>query len=498
MKVRASGVLLHISSLPSGSGVGDLGPWAYRFVDFLHALGQTYWQILPLGPTSTFIGNSPYSCSSAFAGNPLFISADILMQTGVLNRGDINDFYEHDPRRADYLNATSFKDYVLKEAFERSYGELGADFRYKDFCAENASWLDDFVLFTTLKRKFNGALWAEWPQEFRDRNPDALAAYRREAAPEILYESFAQYLFFSQWRALKDYANGRGVRIIGDMPIYVTYDSADVWAHPEIFKLDERKQSYAVAGVPPDYFSETGQRWGNPVYDWDKLKEQDYAWWVHRMEHNLSMFDFVRLDHFRGFAQYWEIDAEEETAVNGDWEDGPGQDFFNVLFRKLPAVPLIAEDLGVITADVTALKDRYGFPGMKVLVFAFGADVAENFYAPHNYEKNCVVYSGTHDNNTVAGWFYDEASVEDRRRVLEYCGACDGSPPHEALIRLAMRSTANTAIFPVQDLLGYGSEHRMNTPAVAKGNWGWRMLAEEMDPSRLHFIKEMTTLYGRI
>ncbi len=498
MNVRASGVLLHVSSLPSDFGIGDLGPWAYRFVDFLSELKQSYWQILPLGPTSPAIGNSPYSCFSAFAGNPILISPEGLQEKGLVGRDDIQGAPQFDQRRVHYDAVTLYKGHLLRQAFERCKAGLGGHPSFQRFCERNRYWLDDYALFMTLKNMHDGVVWTSWPAEYRDRDPGALQAWRQEQGEAMQYERFVQFLFFQQWRELRDYCALRTVQIIGDLPIYVTFDSADVWANPRLFKLDAEKQPRYVAGVPPDYFSATGQRWGNPVYDWETIKSERFLWWIRRMESNLRLFDSIRLDHFRGFAAYWEVPAAEQTAVNGVWIEAPGEELFTALSRRFPNLPVIAEDLGYITPDVRELKQRFGFPGMKILQFGFGENIATNTDAPHTYDRNCVVYTGTHDNNTMTGWFFNEAASDDRRRFLEYIG-CDGDDRdiHLKGIRLAMASVANTAVFPMQDLLGLSAEHRMNTPSVSNGNWEWRLLREEMDPSRLGRIAEMTRFFGR-
>ena len=499
MQVRASGILLHVTSLPSAFGVGDMGPWAFRFAEYLATLQQSYWQILPLTPTSPAIGNSPYSSASAFAGNFLLISPEVLVADGYLAPEDVPPFPEHDPGRAHYEQAEQFKTSLLQKAFIRNRSGLDTNYAFLRFVEHNAFWLDDYALFATLKDRFHGAMWIEWPTEYRDRLPDALAYWRKDAAEAILYEKFVQFIFFNQWRQLKEYCNDKGVSIIGDMPIYVTLDSADVWGNHAIFKLGPERTPEYVAGVPPDYFSATGQLWGNPVYDWDALGKTGYDWWIKRMAHALGLYDIIRLDHFRAFSAYWEVPATEKTAVNGEWIDGPGTRFFTSLLRRIPTLPLIAEDLGVITADVRELKDTYGFPGMVILQFCFGQNLPDNPYAPHNHTRNSVVYTGTHDNNTVNGWFYNEASPDDQHRFLKYAGLHnhDGQA-HMIAIRLAMASVANTAIFPMQDILGLGGETRMNTPSSSNGNWMWRVRPEELDLHRAQHFFDFAKLYGRV
>lgn len=499
MNVRACGILLHISSLPSKNGIGDVGTWAYRFAEYLAQLGQAYWQILPLTPTDPALGNSPYSSPSAFAGNPVFISPEMLVDAGYLNRADVPGYYQPNPRRAQYTDAWHFRRDLLRLVFSRHCANLDRDERFRAFLAENKYWLEDYALFTVSKRRFGGAVWTDWPEEFRDRRPAALDSIRNESAADLLFEKFAQFIFFRQWKQLKAHCNGLGLSIVGDMPIYVNFDSADVWANHELFKLGPKRRPEVVAGVPPDYFSKTGQRWGNPVYDWDVLRRQDYAWWLQRIGNSLKLYDILRLDHFRGFSAYWAVPAEEETAINGEWVEGPGVHFFNALMRRFPNMPIIAEDLGMIDAEVRELKNRFDFPGMVILQFCFGSNVAENPYSPHNHPINSIVYTGTHDNNTFNGWFHNEANDDDRQRFLEYAGCLgNGSDPHLTAVRLALQSVAHTAITPMQDILGLGQEARMNTPSTSAGNWEWRLLPEELDPARAEAYHRLARIYGRL
>ena len=390
-----------------------------------------------------------------------------------------------------------FKSKILRAAHERFLGLPDYRCRFEDFVHGNAHWLDDYALFTALKEYFGGTAWNEWPREIRDRTEPALKEWTRELAARIDREKFYQFLFFRQWSALKIYCNRKNIQVIGDIPIYVSYDSSDVWANPEFFKLDGEKSPVQVAGVPPDYFSSTGQLWGNPVYNWDRLKETSYAWWVSRLEHNLKYFDTVRLDHFRGFVAYWEVPASETTAINGKWVNTPARDFFNTLLLRFPVLPIIAEDLGIITPDVKEIMQTYGFPGMKVLLFAFGDDAA-NPYMLHNHVRNCVVYTGTHDNNTTRGWFQLDATEDEKKNLIEYLGReIDESNVSWELIRLAMMSVAGTAVIPMQDFLGLGGEARMNTPSTVFGNWSWRVAEDQLSPVLAEKIAGMTGLYGR-
>ena len=498
MNRRGSGILLHISSLPSSHGIGDLGPGAYRFADFLVETRQCLWQILPLNPTSTVHGNSPYSSFSAFAGNPLFISPDLLLTEDLISVSDLDELPSFPDNKVDYEAVTRYKNKILGRAFERYSVNIGQDYEFERFCVENENWLDDYALFMALKDRFNGTAWCDWPGDLRDRCEDAIRDWSERLKEGILREKFLQYLFFKQWGLLKNYCNDRNIKIVGDLPIYVCYDSCDVWTNPCIFKLNGEKRPEFVSGVPPDYFSETGQLWGTPVYAWDFLKEDGYTWWIKRIEHNLKMFDTLRLDHFRGFVAYWEVHISEKTAINGRWVEAPVYDFFNTLLRHFPSLPFIAEDLGVITPDVREVMNFYEFPGMKLLIFAFGEDMPTNPYIPHNISKNSVVYTGTHDNNTIRGWFNGEASPEDRLRISKYTGKIpDGEGVHLDFIRYAMMSVANAAVIPIQDLLGLGEEGRMNTPSVCEGNWRWRLMHEEITHSIKKELTEMTEIYGR-
>ena len=498
MNKRGAGILLHVTSLPSPYGIGDLGPWAYRFADFLAGTKQRYWQVLPLSPTSPIYGNSPYSSVSAFAVNTLFISPDLLAAEELVSRDVAADKPNFPEECCDYDAVLAYKESVFQVAWE-TFRTTGRDHRkYQDFCVKNDNWLDTYALFTALKKKFSGKAWNEWPREARDRVPEYLEAVEKECAEDMEREKFLQYIAFTQWHALKRYCNGKGIQLLGDIPIYVSFDSADAWAHGPIFKLDEARRPFFVAGVPPDYFSATGQLWGNPVYNWDVLRQTDFEWWIKRMDHVLKLFDMVRIDHFRGLVAYWEVPAHEKTAVNGEWVAVPTNDFFDALFRRFPHLPLIAEDLGIITQDVREAMERFGFPGMKVLLFAFGEENPMHPYLPHTYERKCVVYTGTHDNNTARGWFEKEARDEDRMRLFRYLGREVG--PGEVsgeLIRLAMMSVADTVILPLQDVLGLGQEARMNRPSLAGGNWGWRVVPAQLTDSVSEGLRSVTEIYGR-
>lgn len=498
MSERKSGILLHISSLPSPFGIGDLGPGAYRFADFLAESGQRFWQVLPLSPTDPIEGNSPYSSPSAFAGNPLLISPEHLINDRFLSEDDLDSVPAFPSELVDYPAVIAYKQRLLDAAFERfSQGQDRAEF--EGFCSENGHWLEDFVLFTALKEYFSGQVWSDWQAKIRDRNADALASMRSQLARELDRHRFIQFLFFRQWHALKAYCNERGIEIIGDIPIYVSYDSADVWADSHIFKLDGNKKPTHVAGVPPDYFSSTGQLWGSPVYDWNVCRESGFKWWLRRMEHVLSLYDVVRIDHLRGLVAYWEVPAGHKTAVHGVWVETPAGEFFDTMLGRFPDFPIIAEDLGHITPDVREVMDHYGFPGMKVLLFAFGADEPEHPYLPHNYRPGFVVYTGTHDNNTARGWFENGASPSDRKRLSRYVGReVTAETVHWELLRLAMSSVAETSIAPMQDILGLGEEARMNLPGVLEGHWQWRLTEEGLKSEIAAAVHDLTHTYGRL
>lgn len=492
---RGSGILLHITSLPSAYGIGDLGPWAYRFADFLAESGQGYWQVLPVNPIDPEVG-SPYNSSSTFAGNTLLISPELMCRDGLLSERDLPkaNFPEG---RVEYQRVYSYKQKLFQMAYRR-FKENKSLPEYEIFCKENSDWVGDFALFEALNEYLDGKDWSKWAPEIRDKDPAVLQVLEKDLHDKVEMEKFLQYIFFKQWLELKAYCNEKGVEIIGDIPIYVDYKSADVWTNSEIFKLNENKLPTAVSGVPPDHFSSTGQRWGNPVYRWDVLKKNGYKWWIKRIGHNLKLFDFVRIDHFRGLVAYWEIPANEKTAVKGKWVDIDAVDFFDTLLKHFPFLPVIAEDLGIITPDVREIVTRYDFPGMKLLVFAFGEDLPTNPYAPHNHVKNCLVYTGTHDNNTIKGWFKGEATASEKKRLFQYLGRkMNEKEVHWEFVRLAMMSVANTVILPMQDVLGLGKAARMNRPATAKGNWRWRLRERELTAGLSKKLLETTRLYGR-
>lgn len=493
---RSSGILLHPTSLPGRFGIGDLGLEAYRFIDFLAESAQRLWQILPLGPTG--YGNSPYASYSAMAGNPLLISPEKLRDDGFLSDEDFEGLPEFPVEKVDFDRVIPVKMPLLRKACENFQAKATAlqQTEFAGFCSSKAYWLDDYALFMALREAREGKSWHTWEPEIAKRQPDALDRWRQQLATEILYHKYLQFEFFRQWSELKRYANMRGIEIIGDIPIYVAQDSAEVWSHPELFCLDEETgEPELMAGVPPDYFSETGQLWGNPVYDWERLQQDNFKWWVQRFEMLLDYVDIIRIDHFRGFEAYWAVKQGETTAINGEWVKAPGEEFFEVLKEKLGSLPIMAEDLGIITPEVEELRDRFEFPGMKILQFAFGGG-PDNPYLPFCYKRNSVVYTGTHDNNTTRGWF-EGISPQEKEHVLRYLGATSSDGINWDLIRLALGSVANQAIIPMQDILSLGGQAQMNFPSTAEGNWEWRYQPDALTEEVRDRLKTLTHTYGR-
>lgn len=491
---RGSGILLHPTSLPGPSGSGDFGLDAYRFVDWLVSAGQTYWQMLPLGEIGP--GNSPYMSCSAFAGSILFIDLAELASHGWLSETDLVTHPEFSSHRVDYALMQPFRVERLRRAANNFFAgpPNGMHSDYTAFCITESGWLDDYALFMTISEREDWREWDLWPEELVRREPDALASITRSNADEIGFWKFCQWCFARQWAKLKSYANRHGVHIIGDVPIFVAYQSADVWSHQRLFELDDKGRPSVVAGVPPDYFSETGQLWGNPLYRWDEHQKTGYAWWISRLRHAFQLADLVRIDHFRGFAGYWEIPADAPNAITGKWVAGPGEKLFEAFAQAFPQMPIIAEDLGVITPDVIELRDRFGLPGMRVLQFAF--DNGEgNHFLPHNYIPNTIAYTGTHDNDTTLGWW---SSVPDHVRnfALHYLGS-DGQNIHWEMMRSLSGSVANTVIFPMQDVLGLSGEHRMNFPGQPAGNWEWRFCWDQVQPGHARALAEMAVAHKR-
>jgi 4-alpha-glucanotransferase len=473
-----------------------MGTNAVRFADRLAEAHQRYWQVLPLNPTNPLNGNSPYFSSSAFAGNPLLIDLETLVETGLLARTDIESPPVFPAGRVDYDMVRRYKRPLLEKAFSR-FATLPDRSSFDHFCSRESFWLDNYALYTVLKEQYGKQAWNQWPDKYKYRDADALKDAAQKHAREILMVKFYQYCFFTQWTDFKRYCGTKSIQIIGDLPIYVSYDSADVWVYPDIFKLDTQGDPLVVSGVPPDYFSATGQLWNNPVYDWDTLRRNGYRWWIERMAALLRRFDMVRIDHFRGLVQYWEVGAGETTAINGKWCDVPTYDFFDTMTNHFSPFPVIAEDLGVITDDVREVIRHYGFPGMKVLQFAFGDD-STNPYLPHNLDRNCIVYTGTHDNNTLRGWLEEEVGAAEKKNIIRYLGKkLTGEKTGEAIIRLAMMSVADTALIPLQDYLRLDGSARMNQPARQDGNWVWRCTPEHFDRIPFESIAEMTDAYGR-
>ncbi len=503
---RSSGILLHPTSLPGRFGIGDLGAESYKFIDWLAGAAQTFWQIMPLGPTG--YGDSPYSAFSAFAGNTNLVSPERLRDIGLLTEEDLNSTPGFAAERVEYGKVIEHKRALLDKAFDNFKESNDDDLRgeYEGFQGYAAAWLEDWALFAALKDKHNGEAWHTWDAGLVNRTQDALSSAREDMKEEIERHKFYQFVFFEQWLRLKRYAYERGVRIIGDMPIFVAHNSSDVWARQNLFKLEDDGTPQAVAGVPPDAFSKTGQLWGNPLYDWDAMRAENFKWWVERVRETFKTVDVLRLDHFRGFAAYWEVPAAHETAEQGRWVDAPGRELFETLRGALGGeLSIIAEDLGTITPDVHALRDEFEFPGMRVLQFAFGGDPHDT-HLPHNYTRRSIVYTGTHDNDTVRGWF-DAHTVEDSdedaerlRREREYCLKyldSDGAEIQWDFIRAAMSSVAEVSIIPLQDVLGLGTDARMNTPASAEGNWAWRFQEGVLTDDLRDRLKAMTELYAR-
>jgi 4-alpha-glucanotransferase len=493
--MRASGILLPIASLPSKYGIGSFSKSAYDFIDRLKKSGQKYWQILPIGPTG--YGDSPYQSFSTFAGNPYFIDPDALVEDGLLTREECESYdFGDNPRYIDYEKIYLSRFRLLRKAYERN--KISTEESYLTFRKENAFWLEDYSLYMAIKNHFKGLSWSEWPEDLKLRKTETLTDYQDKLKSDIEFFCYIQFLFTKQWTRLKEYANDNGIKIIGDIPIYVAFDSADTWSHPELFQLDEDLTPIAVAGCPPDAFSADGQLWGNPLYRWEIHRQTDYHWWLQRISYSFYLYDVVRVDHFKGFDEYYSIPFGQETAQNGTWEKGPGIEFFQTISRRLGNVDIIAEDLGYITDSVRELLKNAGYPGMKVLEFAFDSR-EESDYLPHNYDKNCVVYTGTHDNDTILGWF---GSINEQERVmaLAYLNRKlkDTKNIHWDFIRLAQQSVAKLCIIPVQDYLGLSSEARINTPSTVGLNWKWRLLENEIGNELLLNIREMTKLYGRL
>ena len=503
---RASGVLLHPTSLPSNYGIGDLGANAYKFVDFLEKAKQTYWQVLPLGPTG--YGDSPYQCFSAFAGNSNMIAPELLVEDGFLTTDEINRKPDFPTGKVDFGKLYDWKNHILALAYEKFRTTTSVDLRgkFETFCQTEADWLEDYALFRAVKKSQDQKLWLEWDEPLRLRDDTALHFAKENLREDIQSQKFQQWLFFRQWADLKNYANERDIKIVGDVPIFISLDSSDVWCNPSQFKLDEQNRPLVVAGVPPDYFSATGQLWGNPIYNWDNMRRDGFKWWIDRVKATLKTVDIVRVDHFRGFAAAWEVPGGDKTAVNGQWVNVPGKELFETLRNAIGDLPFWAEDLGVITPDVEELRDGFGFPGMRILQFAFGGD-SQNHDLPHNYIQNSVAYTGTHDNDTTVGWFNSGAGksstrdVSQIKREHDFCMNyldSDGAEIHWDFVRAVWSSVANSAVVPMQDLLGLGNEARINLPGSTTGNWYWQCKDDDFSDEIAERLRGLTEIYGRI
>jgi 4-alpha-glucanotransferase len=503
---RSSGILLHVTSLPGVHGIGDFGNSAYEFAHFLSASGQKIWQVLPLSPTG--YGDSPYQCFSAFAGNPLLIDLHSLQEEGLLSSEDLENVPDLPAEQIDYVRVNELKQNLLRKAGRNflSHSSSPAYQSFESFCASSAAWLDDFALFMACKEVHKGKPWVDWDPRLCMREPFALQERRKKLESEINVHKFVQFEFFRQWKKLKTHCNGLGINIMGDVPIYVAHDSADVWSHPELFRLDEIGRPTAVAGVPPDYFSATGQLWGNPLYRWDVMADSGYKWWIERLRASLEMFDLLRLDHFRGFEAYWEVPARAPTAASGKWVKGPGAELFHKLKGELKTLPLVAENLGVITPEVEALRMQFGFPGMSLLQFAFGNDPQGPTFRPHNYSRELVAYTGGHDNDTTVGWWTStgtggstrtpEDIRKERNFTRSYLNFSD-EPINWVFIRAVLASVATVAMVPLQDVLGLGSEARMNLPGTSTGNWRWRYRQAALTNELSERLRDLTRLYDR-
>lgn len=492
---RSSGILLHPTSLPGNEGIGTLGSSAFWWIDFLHKSGQKCWQILPLGHTG--FGDSPYQCFSSFAGNPLLIDLETLVKENLLDKTDLPKEKNPTPEKVNFGKVIQEKYPILQLAYGNflDHAPILEKKDFYQFCTEQKSWIDDYALFMELKAYHNQNPWYQWEKPYKLRDEKTLKQFSEINKTRIEFHSFCQWLFFKQWNAVKNYANSQKINIIGDLPIYVSLDSSDTWAKPELFQFDKNRNPKFVAGVPPDYFSATGQLWGNPVYNWNYLKKTHFAWWIERVKQAMQLFDIIRIDHFRGFSAYWSVPFKDKTAENGTWKKAMGKELFQAIRQQLGNIPVIAEDLGVITDDVITLRDTFLFPGMKILQYAFFEGDTGNL--PHNYIKNCVVYTGTHDNETIVGW-YKNLDEKSKDRLHSYL-ASDGTDIHWKLIRLAMASVANFAIFPMQDCLGLDNNSRMNTPSTVGGdNWRWRLQTQQIDNELIRILSYLSKIFERI
>ncbi len=496
---RSAGVLLHPTSLPGKYGMGDIGSKAFEFADFLEKAGQSYWQILPLNPVHEKSGYSPYSPLSSVAGNALLIDIDGLLGYSFIKAKFVSNQKFENGSVVHYQQAERYRNQVFDHAFNQFQEHADDEWlkEFEDFALKQTDWLNDFTMFISIKRMFNGEKWNEWPKEYRDRDKETLLNFQKHHSNEIEKEKFLQFIFFRQWRKLKDYCNKKNIQIIGDIPIYISLDSADVWVFSDFFKLDEDKNMKGIAGVPPDYFNENGQLWNMPVFDWGKMKKNNYTWWMLRLKKNLVLYDLIRLDHFRGFSAYWEVPAGEETAINGKWIKGPSDDFFKAVALEFTQMPFIAEDLGEIDQPVYDLRDEFDLPGMQVLQFAFYDDMNKSIHTPHNYKRNSVVYTGTHDNNTVKGW-YKKESRNTKKRLKQYTRRkISKKNIHQVMIETAYASVARLAVIPMQDILGMGEEAIMNRPSINDGNWKWKLKNSDIQIKYQKYLYGISTFYNR-
>ena len=496
---RGAGILLHISSLASPFGIGDMGPQAEAFASFLHRSNQKYWQLLPLNPTEQGQGHSPYSSISSRAGNTLLISPELLAKDNLLDEGELEQYHLPQEGKTNYAEVDRVKSIIFEKAWQNFQGGRGKNLEksFTEFCEKESYWLDDFALYMLLKQQHACQPWFEWPEEYRVRNKHSIKKLETENGDAINKIKFLQFLFARQWHELKKYCNSHNIQLFGDLPFYVSYDSVDVWSHQDLFSVDKEGKMIGAAGVPPDAFSEDGQLWGMPVFKWDVLKQNGYDWWIERFKKNMELFDILRLDHFRAFADYWEVPANSKTARNGKWIPGPGAHFFSAVRKELGDLPFIAEDLGEINDAVYQLRDEFAFPGMKVLQFAFGEGMPQNPYIPHNYSENFVAYTGTHDNNTIRGWYRQDGS-KHHHQIEQYVGRrLNEDDIHTVMGRLAYSSVADIAILPLQDVLGLDECGRMNTPASGENNWQWRLLPHQITSDAERELKEWTVLYNR-
>jgi 4-alpha-glucanotransferase len=493
---RSAGILMHITSLPSAFGIGDLGPEAKVFADFLHRSGQKYWQILPLNATDV----SPYSAHSGFAGNTTLISPELLVKAGFLYKNDIEQYRLPCKSEVDFKEAEKIRAVLLKMAYTK-FCEIKSpsmEKQFAEFRKQETYWLHDFAMYTLLKKIYKGAAWALWPDKFKLRDVNTLDEFSKKHKEDLEEIKWQQYIFNNQWKELKAYCNNKDIQMFGDLPIYVSYDSVDVWANAEVFNLDKKGNMVGVAGVPPDYFSETGQLWGMPVFRWEVLKKENYSWWVQRVGKNIALYDLIRLDHFRAFADFWEVPAKSVTAINGKWKPGPGLDFFKVIHEKFGSLPFVAEDLGEMDKIVFDLRDALDLPGMKVLQFAFGEDMPHSTHIPHNHRENFVAYTGTHDNNTTVGWFRQDAGKIEKKHLSKYSGKkVTDKNVHLVLGSLAYASVAKLCIVPMQDVLGLDEKSRFNTPGSIVGNWQWRLTPEKLTQKVANQLKQWVHVYKR-